>query len=81
MIGEEQHLQQDPGGGGWQHTQAGHIGLLTSTSAYLNPIIEQKNSQKKQSTMFIDVYVSFNYLCTHWNEQQRLLGFQELKVK
>jgi len=25
-IGVEQHGQQDPGGGGEQHTQAGHIG-------------------------------------------------------
>jgi len=25
-MGVEQHGQQDPGGGGEQHTQAGHIG-------------------------------------------------------
>ena len=33
-VGVEQHGQQDPGGGGEQHTQAGHIGPWRPTRAH-----------------------------------------------
>jgi len=43
-IGEAQHLQQEPRGGGLQHTQAGHMGLLT---AHQNTLHEFFNTRRK----------------------------------